>query len=147
MVFSGADGPTLDLEENNDPVGRLAGIAWQYVRTLYEYARLKHDGAFSGSVFKYLQGGQDDDGYRYGPGGYAPVESETVRNTPPMRQERVFSVPSEVDASGTCFMEEHFRLETRDSTAPRMYFLDATASTGMIYIGYIGKHLTNTRSH
>jgi hypothetical protein len=30
---------------------------------------------------------------------------------------------------------------------PRMYFYDATGKNGVIYIGYIGEHLNNTRTN
>jgi len=29
---------------------------------------------------------------------------------------------------------------------PRLYFRDATARFGMMYVGYLGRHLSNTRS-
>ena len=47
---------------------------------------------------------------------------------------------------GTQFMEAHFKPTWRDTFAPRMYYYDDLGNTGKIYIGYIGRHLTNTQS-
>ena len=43
-------------------------------------------------------------------------------------------------------MEAHFRPTHQDTFAPRMHYYDDTAGTGKVYIGYIGKHLTNLQT-
>jgi hypothetical protein len=43
-------------------------------------------------------------------------------------------------------MPAHFKVSTNDSFAPRMHYFDDTDRSGRIYIGYIGRHLTNTRT-
>jgi hypothetical protein len=75
-------------------------------------------------------------------------ESQTVRNNPKWRREREFPVPKAVCASGMLFMGSHVRVGASavGQISPRLYFYDATAQTGMIYVGYLGRHLTNTRS-
>jgi hypothetical protein len=30
--------------------------------------------------------------------------------------------------------------------SPRLYYYDATAQAGTVYVGYLGRHLTNTRT-
>ena len=75
-------------------------------------------------------------------------ESETVRTKPKWRQERVFRVPLEVDPDGRVFMGAHITIgaSANGRINPRLYFLDAVLKTGRIYVGYIGRHLTNTLS-
>lgn len=145
VKFSGDLEPLIDLG-SNDQTGRLAMIAWECIHTLFDYARLKDEDQFDGSFHHYLTG-DGGDGYRYRVGGYAAKESETVANNPAMRRQRTFAVPATVDPSGSCFMEQHFRLETQNQVAPRLYFFDATRIDGMVYIGYIGRHLDNTRTN
>lgn len=43
-------------------------------------------------------------------------------------------------------MESHFRLSAKKSVSPRVYVHDATRKDGKIYVGYIGRHLENTKS-
>jgi hypothetical protein len=75
-------------------------------------------------------------------------ESETVKNNARWRREREFPVPSAFDASKRTFMGSHIRIGASASgqISPRLYFFDATALTGKIYVGYLGRHLTNTRT-
>jgi hypothetical protein len=75
-------------------------------------------------------------------------ESETVRNNVRWRRQREFSVPPEIDASGGVFMGAHVRIgaSAAGQISPRLYFHDATAQTGAVYVGYLGRHLTNTRT-
>jgi len=75
-------------------------------------------------------------------------ESQTVRNNPKWRREREFPVPKAVSASGTLFMGSHVRVgaSAAGQVSPRLYFYDAIVQTGAIYVGYLGRHLTNTRT-
>lgn len=43
-------------------------------------------------------------------------------------------------------MAAHFKPTWTDTFAPRMHYFDDTDGTGKIYVGYIGRHLTNTKS-
>lgn len=51
-----------------------------------------------------------------------------------------------VDSSGSALMDAHFKPTHRDTFAPRMRYHDDTANTGSVYVGYIGKHLTNKQT-
>jgi hypothetical protein len=59
--------------------------------------------------------------------------------------ERRFPVPADVHPSGFVDMVAHLKLDN-GGVAPRIHFYDATASHQRIYCGYIGHHLTNTRT-
>ncbi|WP_242906946.1 hypothetical protein [Actinomadura terrae] len=76
-------------------------------------------------------------------GKIGPDESETVRNNPKMRRERLLPVPPEVDPDRTAYMWAHVRLGGgAGMSAPRMHYLDDVKNTGKIYIGYLGSRLT-----
>jgi hypothetical protein len=76
----------------------------------------------------------------------ALVESETTMNR--WGEERIFPVPVGVDASGRAEMQSHLKIDSKGSTSPRVYFLDDTKGiTGRVIVGYIGAHLTNTRTN
>jgi hypothetical protein len=62
------------------------------------------------------------------------------------RREREVPVPAEIDSSRRVFMGAHIRIgaSATGPISPRLYFHDATAQTGRIYVGYLGRHLTNT---
>ena len=74
-------------------------------------------------------------------------ESDTVQNNPKMRRERTFPVPKEFESAGEVFMAAHFAPTHRDQNAPRMYYAADVAITKKAYIGYIGVHLTNTKTN
>lgn len=78
----------------------------------------------------------------------AMVESDSVRNDKKFRQQRMLPVPVEVDASGKVFMEAHIKIDNKGRIAPRVHFYDDTAgATGKVIIGYVGPHLSNTRTN
>lgn len=78
----------------------------------------------------------------------AMVESDSVRNDRKFRQQRLLPVPLEVDASGKVFMEAHIKIDNKGRIAPRIHFYDDTAgSTGKVIVGYVGPHLSNTRTN
>lgn len=56
-------------------------------------------------------------------------------------------VPVAFEPSGEMFMATHFAPTHRDQNAPRMYYAVDIAKTKKAYIGYIGVHLTNTRTN
>ncbi len=144
VEFTG-DSDTVAELRKRDPYGKYANDLWDYVRVLFEYAELRHSGTFTGSVYMYLE--QDDvDGFKCSPQRHAAKESDSVLRNAKWRSERVFPVPSAVDPAERMLMEAHFRPTHRDQFAPRMYYLDDISVSGKIYVGYIGRHLSNTKT-
>ena len=43
-------------------------------------------------------------------------------------------------------MLAHIEIQNFKSVSPRLYFEDRTGDLGKVVIGYIGRHLTNTKS-
>jgi len=121
--------------------------SWEVVRALQAYADAKLAKIFAGD-FKMWCENPPSDSYAIPAGKVVRDESETVRNNAKWRREREFSVPVEIDSSRRVFMGAHIRIgaSATGQISPRLYFHDATARTGRIYVGYLGRHLTNTRT-
>jgi len=121
--------------------------SWDVLRALQSYAEAKAARTFAGD-FKTWCETPPPEAYAVPAGKVARDESQTVRNNPKWRREREFPVPKAVCASGTLFMGSHVRVgaSAAGQISPRLYFYDAIAQTGMIYVGYLGRHLTNTRT-
>ena len=144
VEFTGDPDAVSELRKR-DPYGKYANDLWDYVRVLFEYAEMRKSGAFNGSVYMYLE--KDEvNGFKCSPQRHAAKESDSVLQNTKWRNERVLPVPSAVDPDGRILMEAHFRPTHRDQFAPRMYYFDDIAGSGKIYIGYIGRHLSNTKT-
>ena len=132
--------------QKRDPVGRYAGAFWEFIRTLHDYARLKSAGDFAGSVHQYLA--SDVTGYKCSPQRHAGTESESVLSNATWRAQRVLPVPTTAHPAGRVLMPAHFKATHADTVAPRMHYWDdiRPGEGGKIYIGYIGRHLDNTKT-
>jgi hypothetical protein len=139
----------IDLADEVDAVdsnGTYAAAFWEYVLVLHDYMEESMEHEFSGNVHMYLNSPQVA-GRKCPTQRHRPNESETVQTNAKMRRERTFRVPTSVDPSGEMFMSAHFAPTHRDQNAPRMYYYADVTRTGKVYIGYIGVHLTNTRTN
>jgi hypothetical protein len=142
VVFTGDLDPVRDTTIR-DLNGLYLQRCWQFVHALFDYAQLRADGGFAGNMHAYLQSG-DHDGAKVPLSRHAP--SETAATAAKWGKERTFPVPLDVDPTGTRLMLAHFKAGQRDTFAPRLHYLDDTDRTGRVYIGYIGRHLTNTKT-
>lgn len=144
VIFTGDESSALEIDRRY-PSGLYAPTLWQYVRVLFDYAELRASGAFRGNVHMYLTSDRVA-GMKCSTERHASNESETVLSNAKWREERVFPVPLSVSPSGKALMAAHFRPTHRDTFAPRMHYLDDVSKTGKVYVGYIGKHLTNKQT-
>jgi len=121
--------------------------SWEALRALESYADARAASGFPGD-FKTWCERPPADAYAIPPGKVARDESVTVRNNAKWRRQRVFPVPPEIDASRRMYMGAHVRIgaSAAGQISPRLYFHDATAQTGAVYVGYLGRHLPNTRT-
>lgn len=149
VVFSDPDAMLDNMLsiESYDPLGRYAAAFWEYILVLRDYMRAREAGDFKdGDVHKYLAESRGQ--YRTcSQQRHRPDESETTKSNPDRRKERTFPVPKSVDPSGRVFMRAHFAPTHRDHNAPRMHYYADTRNTHKVYIGYIGPHLTNTKTN
>ena len=137
--FTGSDDPFRQLD-NQPRMEVCVSRAWDALHGLSDYARLKDEEKFSGGLYEYMTTGVHG-GHKIGPNALAMSEGEQVNVNPAFRASRTFSVPEEVGGGGEIFMEAHVKLVTGSQNSPRMHFFDSTGGDGLIYVGYIGKHL------
>ncbi|CAM3727034.1 hypothetical protein TSOC111612_11445 [Tsukamurella ocularis] len=142
VVFTGDESKALDIDRGGLGL-RYAHAFWEYVRVLYDYAEGKLSGKVSVGVHAYLSADHLP-GHKCAPVRHAPDESDTTKRN--WGHEREFAVPKEVHPKEKIRMYAHFKPTWANAFAPRMHYLDHVDETGMVYIGYIGKHLTNTKT-
>lgn len=148
VVLSDPDGMVGDILRLDSLNGsRYCAEFWNYILVLRDYMRAREAGDFSGgNVHDYLANP---------PGGYRTCsasrhksnESDTVKGNEKMRRERTRPVPVEVDPRGVIETWAHFAPTHCDQNAPRMHYYPDTEKTHKVYIGYIGRHLTNTKTN
>lgn len=142
IVFTGDDRKALEIEKRGQGL-RYSHSFWDYIHALHDYAEGKLAGTVQMGFHMYLGAGHLP-GHKCSPERHAATESSTTINS--WGKEREFAVPTAVDPSGKVRMYAHFKPTWSDTFAPRMHYLDHVDATGKVYIGYIGRHLTNTRT-
>lgn len=143
--FTGDLDQAMDLDIY-DGLGRCAATFWEYVLVMRDYCLEKTERNFAGNLFGYLTSDQTL-GRKCDPKRFSPTESTSVKSNSKWRKERLLPVPNSVDSSERMLMLAHFKTTLKDGVAPRMHIYDDIAGTGKIYIGYIGKHLSNTKTN
>ncbi len=143
VVFTG-DSKTVRELEDYDTIGRIAGVAWDALLVLTDYVRARTQGAFNQGVKLYLA--NTPKGFRTLPSKKF-AEKETAQTMKQWGDLREFPVPDLVDDTGFATMEAHFKLGRVGMVSPRLYYLDCSATTGAVYVGYIGAHLRNTQTN
>lgn len=116
---------------------------WEFTHALYDYARCVSTGEFRGSVNEYLLSSEHA-GYKVTPKRHAGGESKLTMDQ--FGDERVLPVSVSLDPRGVIEMTAHFKIDQQNTIAPRMYYFNDSANSGRIYIGYIGKHKSNTKT-
>jgi hypothetical protein len=142
IEFTGDRDVMLALDRNPE-ASTWVRSSWEVLRAMQSYADAKAAKSFAGD-FKMWCENPLSDSYAISSGKVARDESETVKNNAKWARQREFPVPAAIDPSGRTFMGAHIRIGASGQISPRLYFHDATASTGKIYVGYLGRHLTNT---
>ncbi|MFC7329475.1 hypothetical protein [Marinactinospora rubrisoli] len=144
LRFTGDPEVTLDLM-SRDRAGAWAGKAWEALLALDDYARYRAEGNSCEGVHAYLK--QTPAGWRsYSANRHAATESRTVQTNTKWQQQRILPVPRDVHPAGKVFMGAHFKIGAGNAVSPRLYYYDDTSSTGLIYVGYLGRHPDNTQS-
>ncbi|PPH52609.1 hypothetical protein C5C49_08345 [Rathayibacter sp. AY1E2] len=145
VVFCGRASDAEEVDKR-DGLGQYSSKVWEFVHVLHDYAEAKASGWERGTVHTYLTSDSAPAGFKCPASRHAATESESVLANAAWARERVLPVPDDVHPSGSVLMPAHFKVSTNDSFAPRMHYFDDTDRSGRIYIGYIGRHLTNTRT-
>jgi hypothetical protein len=147
VEFTGEIDEPLGLDSSPESATWVRS-SWEALRALQAYAEVKAERGFAGDFRAWCMNPPSLDGYIISPNKVKMDESVTVHARPKWRQERVFRVPPEVDPDGRVFMGAHITIgaSANGRINPRLYFHDGVLKTGRIYVGYIGRHLTNTLS-
>jgi hypothetical protein len=114
--------------------------AWDWLRALDDYVRVKAEGVWQGNLMRYCT--DPPPACRTLPTiAYAPRESESTETSPQLVRARTFPVPETVDDSGRARMMAHLKIDRGGSPAPRVHFYDDTGKSGRLVVGYFGPHL------
>ncbi|GJF33465.1 hypothetical protein KNE206_61650 [Kitasatospora sp. NE20-6] len=144
LQFTGDEKETLALDGQPDGAG-WARLTWDGLTALQEYAHAAVQGR-AGGDFKQWCEHTPAGCHHFPPRKAVRWESRTVESHAKWKRERMLPVPSTVDVTRRAFMGAHLRIGG-GSTAPRLHYLDDCSGSGRIYVGYIGQHLTNTRTN
>jgi hypothetical protein len=142
VLFSG-DLAKVEEIQARDQSGLYVQRTWECIHALHDYAELCKSGSFAGNVQSYLDSSEHD-GFKVPTTRHAA--GETKQTMEQFGDERVFPVPKSVSPIGQITMEAHFKINQSNTFAPRMYYYDDTSNSGKIYIGYLGRHLSNTKT-
>jgi hypothetical protein len=146
VVFTGESAAPLSLDQRPE-ASTWVRSSWESLQALEAYAMAKASNGFPGDFKTWCESPPSGE-YAIPAGKVVRDESETVRNNAKWRRERELPVPAEICASGSVFMGAHVRIgaSAGGQISPRLHFHDGTTQTGLIYVGYLGRHLTNTRT-
>ncbi|KJK57778.1 hypothetical protein [Saccharothrix sp. ST-888] len=144
VEFTGDQKEALALDGRSDGTG-WARLAWDGLTALQEYAAAAVRGEAHGD-FKQWCEHTPPGCHHFPPRKAVRGESRTVESHTKWKRERMLPVPECVDVSRRAFMGAHLRIGG-GRTAPRLHYLDDCSGSGRIYVGYIGLHLTNTRTN
>ncbi len=145
IEFTGDPAKALELDARNSD-GAWAEQCWKALLALNDYAELSRAGRFEGHIERYLMA-TPLGLHGFSARRHARIETAEVANTTKFRRPRMLPVPTKVDPSGKTYMEAHFKISQSGTVSPRMHYLDDTARTGRIYVGYIGRHLPTSRTN
>ncbi|MFF2354564.1 hypothetical protein ACFVVL_32975 [Kitasatospora sp. NPDC058115] len=145
LTFTGDQKAALALDELRCAGGGWARLTWDGLTALQEYAEAAVRGQ-AGGDFKQWCERTPAGCHRFPPRKAVRGESRTVHSHAKWKRERMLPVPECVDASRRAFMGAHLRIGG-GRTAPRLHYLDDCSGSGRIYVGYIGLHLTNTKTN
>ena len=146
VVFTGDGAAAQSLDQRPESTTWVRS-SWEALRALQSYADAKAASEFPGDFRTWCER-PPSDAYAIPAGKVIRDESESVRNNAKWRRERELPVPHAISPSERIFMGAHIRIgaSAGGQISPRLHFHDATAQSAMIYVGYLGRHLTNTRT-
>ncbi|AUS80455.1 hypothetical protein C1701_21340 [Actinoalloteichus sp. AHMU CJ021] len=145
VAFTGDQQITRALADK-DTLCVWVGKIWAALVALEDYAAASAEGRCERDVAGYLRdlprGCRGVSANRH-----AHNETNDVQNNQYFSSARTFPVPVEVRPEGRAFMGAHFKITKQGMTSPRLHYLDDTAHSGRVYVGYIGRHLPSKRTN
>ncbi|WP_257579080.1 hypothetical protein [Streptomyces sp. JJ38] len=144
VAFTGNRKTTQQLDDQTER--NWVETAWDALLALQDYAVASAAGTAGGDFRSWCARSSSADAHPFSAGKVKMKESDTVGNRGAWRKQRTFPVPREVHRNGRVYMEAHVRIGGGSTIAPRLHFYDDGPGTGRVYVGYLGPHLTNTRT-
>ncbi len=146
VAFTGDSTASLSLDQRPE-ASTWVRSSWETLQAMEAYAAAQASHGFSGDFKTWCESPPSGE-CAIPAGKVVRDESETVRNNAKWRRARELPVPPGISASGRVFMGAHVRIgaSAGGQISPRLHFYDGTNQTGLIYVGYLGRHLTNTRT-
>lgn len=132
LVFTGDPEIALDLDRTE--LGARSANAWNELCGLNDYCEAKSKNLVNGGIKQFID--SLPNGFRT-ISNFRAKESESVEKNTSLRNQRLFAVPENVEASGRVHMFSHCTIGKR----LHIHFYDDFSNTGKIYIGRIGNHL------
>ncbi|MEU0382833.1 SAV_2336 N-terminal domain-related protein [Streptomyces chartreusis] len=128
----------LRLDQHADGY-RWAGLAWDGLLALNDYARASREGVEE--TFERYCLSPPDGAITWPLRRLGKDEQDAITNA--AARERLFPVPADVAPTRRAAMSTYLSLGPARGVSSRVYFLDDTrGTTGRIVVGYIGLHLT-----
>jgi hypothetical protein len=139
IIFTGQDEDAEELWKY-DNLNQSLNLCWSAIRALIAYRESRVAGSFTGDMNSYLL-----DGYALKQGVSFPAGKHAKGETGHTKTNyvRTFPVPKEINSSGQQSMYSHFKLGGTMPNRPTLYYFDDSTKSGLIAIGYIGRHLKN----
>ncbi|MCB5165386.1 hypothetical protein LG634_11155 [Streptomyces bambusae] len=139
VVVTAEQQHALALDES-DRSRVWAAKVWSALRALDRYGRDAHEG-FHGGFYEHCQSDRSQ----------WPVKkvamAETGATMAKYGDQRTLPVPTAYAPCGRAPMQPHLKIDNKGES-PRVHFLDDTkGATGKVIVGYIGAHLTNTKTN
>ena len=126
----------LDSDESAVPWGQYT---WQGLRALHAYVCVLAENPTETTSF-FLWCKNSGHPLVWATNKLAMKESTTVENNTKMRRDRTFDVDTEVDPSGSIYMESHLKIQIGGGLhIPRVYF-HVDPINAKVHIGLIGPH-------
>ncbi|MFF3178869.1 hypothetical protein ACFYVD_03270 [Rhodococcus pyridinivorans] len=138
----------LPLLDSTNTAGAWGNLSWLAFRSLHAFAAACADGWDKGGFYEWCSNSGHPLVWKASPQKLAMKESETVQKNGKLKQCRVLPVSTEVDPSGSLFMEAHIKIATGGGNlAPRIYF-HFHHPTCTVHVGFFGPHkyMPNTRT-
>ena len=118
----------VELDEFTDLGVSVVQKTWEVLRTFDAYAQARADTAFEGGIFQYQR--NPEHGHYMRIRQISAHESDTVQQNQRMREQRTFTVPTEIDPSGQLVIYAHIPLATGRGRSPRLHFEDTWPTNG-----------------
>ncbi|RRQ27382.1 hypothetical protein DK926_12865 [Rhodococcus sp. Eu-32] len=140
LVIPGEALRDLPVLDSTNTAGAWGNLSWLAFRALHAFADDCANGWDRGGFYEWCGNSKHPLVWRASTKKLAMKESDTVHQSDKLKQCRVLPVATDVDPSGSIFMEAHIKIATGGGNlAPRIYFHFHNPTCTM-HVGFFGPH-------